>query len=94
MSYKFIASINKEDDWFVAKDLVSGVASQGRTIQEAKNNLKEAVELYFEDETDQIKEIQKNYSEPIFTFLEVDYVQKTPVISQRNYQTAINGLNL
>lgn len=40
----------KEDKWFVAKALELEVASQGRTQNEALDNLKEALELYFEGE--------------------------------------------
>lgn len=39
----------KENKWFVAKALEIEVASQGKTEKEALRNLKEAVELYFED---------------------------------------------
>lgn len=42
----------KEDKWFVAKALEIEVTSQGKTEKEALKNLKEAVELYFEDQTD------------------------------------------
>lgn len=40
----------KEDKWFVAKALEVEVASQGKSRQQALDNLKEALELYFEDE--------------------------------------------
>ena len=40
---------SKEDDWYVAKDISTNVASQGKTSDEAEANLKEALELYFED---------------------------------------------
>jgi predicted RNase H-like HicB family nuclease len=42
----------KEDKWFVAKTLEVEVASQGKTETEALNNLKEALELYFEDNSE------------------------------------------
>lgn len=42
----------KEDNWFVAKALEVEVASQGKTENEALTNLKEALELYFEDMSD------------------------------------------
>ena len=48
MYYSTIAII-KEGRWFVARSIELGVTSQGRTIEEAKKNLKEAVELYLED---------------------------------------------
>ncbi len=41
----------KEDKWFVAKALEVEVTSQGKNEKEALNNLKEALELYFEDES-------------------------------------------
>jgi predicted RNase H-like HicB family nuclease len=42
------AVIHKEDDTFVAKCPEVGTASQGKTIEEAAKNLKEATELYLE----------------------------------------------
>ena len=41
----------KEDNWFVAKALEVEIASQGKSEKEALSNLKEALELYFEDQT-------------------------------------------
>ena len=38
--------IQKEEEWYVAKCLDNNVASQGKTIEEALKNLKEALELY------------------------------------------------
>ena len=45
----FTAVIHKEDDWYVAECPEVGTASQGRTIEEAIANLKEATELYLEE---------------------------------------------
>ena len=42
--------IYKEPNWYVAKCLENDVASQGKTVEEAVVNLKEAVALYYEDE--------------------------------------------
>ncbi|WP_269853601.1 type II toxin-antitoxin system HicB family antitoxin [Streptomyces sp. RPT161] len=44
------AAVTHEDDWYVARCLQVEVASQGKTIEEALDNLREALELYFEDE--------------------------------------------
>ncbi len=44
------AIINKEGDWYVSWCPELDVASQGKTVEEAVSNLKEAVELYLEDE--------------------------------------------
>jgi predicted RNase H-like HicB family nuclease len=43
------AVIHKEDDTFVAQCPEVGTASQGKTIEEAAKNLKEATELYLEE---------------------------------------------
>ena len=45
----FTAAITSEDGWYVARCLEVEVASQGESIEEALANLKEALELYFED---------------------------------------------
>ena len=49
MSYKFTIIIQKEEDWYVAKCAENNIASQGKTLEDAVQNLKEAVELYYED---------------------------------------------
>jgi len=43
------AVITKEEDMYVAKCAEVGTVSQGKTIEEAIGNLKEATELYLED---------------------------------------------
>jgi predicted RNase H-like HicB family nuclease len=45
------AAITHEGDWYVARCLQVEVASQGETIETALANLREALELYFEDES-------------------------------------------
>jgi predicted RNase H-like HicB family nuclease len=44
------AAITKEGNLYVAQCLEIEVASQGQTVEEAINNLREAVELLLEDE--------------------------------------------
>ena len=51
MNKLFTITIQKEGAWYVAKCLENSVASQGHTIDEAMDNLREALELYYEDET-------------------------------------------
>jgi predicted RNase H-like HicB family nuclease len=49
MHYKQLtAIIHKEDDLYVSLCHELDIASQGSNIEEAKDNLKEAVELFFE----------------------------------------------
>jgi len=50
MTYRFTTVIIQEGKWYVARCLELGVVSQGKTIEEAQKNLKEAVELYLEDQ--------------------------------------------
>ena len=45
---QFTAIIHKEDDLYVSLCPELDIASQGLNIEEAKDNLKEAVELFFE----------------------------------------------
>ena len=43
------AAVTQEEDWFVARCLDVEVTSQGASIEESLANLREALELYFED---------------------------------------------
>ncbi|HTE22032.1 MAG TPA: type II toxin-antitoxin system HicB family antitoxin [Candidatus Limnocylindria bacterium] len=49
MSKTFSAIVTEEDGGFVALNPDTDVASQGNTLDEALANLKEALELYFEE---------------------------------------------
>ena len=49
MKRTFTASVWKEGDWFVAQCLEVDVASQGESEEEALANLREALELHFEE---------------------------------------------
>lgn len=53
-SIKYI--IYREGKYYVSQSLNVDVSSFGETVEEAKNNLKEALDLYFEDEP-----ARKNY---------------------------------
>ena len=43
------AAVHQEDDWYVARCLELDVASQGESVGEALENLREAVELYLDE---------------------------------------------
>jgi predicted RNase H-like HicB family nuclease len=45
----YTAIVHKEDDIYVAECPEVGTASQGKTIEEAVQNLQEATELYLEE---------------------------------------------
>lgn len=49
MMNTFTAVVHKEKNLYVAECPEVGTASQGETIEEAVNNLREATELYLEE---------------------------------------------
>jgi predicted RNase H-like HicB family nuclease len=48
MKRRFAATVWKEGNWYVAQCLELDVASQGETEEEALENLREVLDLYFE----------------------------------------------
>jgi len=48
MNYRFSALITKEEDWHVARCPELSVTSQGKDVESARANLREAIELYLE----------------------------------------------
>ena len=71
MTHKFTIIINKEKKWYVARCVELGVVSQGKTIEEAQKNLREAVELYLEDNP----KVKTKFSEsaPLVTTFDLKY---------------------
>ena len=47
---RLTATVTREGSWYVARCLEVEVTSQGETIELALGNLREALELYFEDQ--------------------------------------------
>jgi len=67
---QFTAIIEREDDQYVALCPELDIASQGDTVEEARTNLKEALELFFESASPQeIRE--RTHGEVFITRLEV-----------------------
>ncbi|MEN9552001.1 MAG: hypothetical protein RI935_378 [Candidatus Parcubacteria bacterium] len=62
MSLRFTASIVKEKNIFVARCIELGVVSQGKALDEAMDNLQEAVSLYLENSP--IK--KSSFKSPVF----------------------------
>lgn len=48
MNQKFFISVYREKEWFIAQAIGIDIASQGPTVEESLENLKEALEIYFE----------------------------------------------
>ena len=63
---RFTAAITHEGTWQVARCLEVEVASQGETVEQALANLREALELYFEDEV-----LPENIEPPIIATIEL-----------------------
>ena len=67
---QFTAIIEREDDQYVALCPELDIASQGDSVEEARKNLKEALELFFETASEQ--EIKNRYHNEVFiTRLEI-----------------------
>ncbi|MBI3586246.1 MAG: type II toxin-antitoxin system HicB family antitoxin [Ignavibacteriales bacterium] len=67
---QFTAIIEKEENQYVALCPELDIASQGNTVEEARLNLKEALELFFE--TASPREIRERLHDEVFvTRLEV-----------------------
>lgn len=70
MTHKLTAIIEREDDGYVALCPQLDIASQGDSIEQARDNLQEALELFFE--TASQEEIGRRLSGEVFvTQLEV-----------------------
>ena len=65
MTRTFTALIHKEDDWYVADCPEVGTVSQGKTIEEALANLKEATELVLKESP------LKEFNHPLLTTFDV-----------------------
>ncbi|MEK9137168.1 MAG: type II toxin-antitoxin system HicB family antitoxin [Bacteroidota bacterium] len=67
---QFTAIIEREEDQYVALCPELDVASQGDTVEEARKNLKEALELFFETASEE--EVRERlHSEVFVTRLEI-----------------------
>jgi len=60
------AAVVKDGELFVARCLEVEVASQGVTVDEALANLREALELFFEDD-----EVPASFVHPLVTPIEI-----------------------
>ncbi len=69
MLRNYTALLTKEGKWFVAHCVELGVVSQGETIEAARANLKEAVELYIESFGED--DLPESTAEVVFCPLEV-----------------------
>lgn len=71
MTYRFTIIIKKEKKWYVARCVELGVVSQGKTIEDVQKNIKEAVQLYLEDNPRVKTGLSR--SAPLITTFELQY---------------------
>ena len=63
-THQFTAIIEREEDQYVALCPELDIASQGATVEAARNNLVEALELFFESASPQ--EFRERFHEEVF----------------------------
>ncbi len=65
----FAISIVPEGEWFIARCPELNVTSQGRTLTEAEDNIREAISLYIESFG--LEDIPETPVKPLWTTVEV-----------------------
>lgn len=71
--FRVSAVVNKEDHIYVSWCPELDIASQGDSVEEAIENLKEAIELYLEDEDAKLP-----VGHPLITAVDINVKHKTP----------------
>jgi predicted RNase H-like HicB family nuclease len=61
----------REEDMYVVREVVTGVTSQGKTVDEALENLREALELYLEEVPEALEKLEQ-LNQGIVGVLEVE----------------------
>jgi predicted RNase H-like HicB family nuclease len=69
---QFSTVITKEGGYYVALCPELDIASQGKSVEQALRNLREAILLYLEDED---AEVPRQEFKPLVTLVEVDRVE-------------------
>jgi len=67
-SLEFSSVISKEGKWYIANCPELEITSQGESVESALKNLREAIELYLQDEDAKVPEV--NYR-PMVTVVKV-----------------------
>lgn len=70
--------LSNEKDIFVANCVSLGITSQGKTMDEAMANIKEAIALYLEEQPELYEELSTTI--PSFSVIELDKNAKTTSI--------------
>ncbi len=70
MTLKFTTTFHVEGKWYVAYCTELGVTSQGKTLEKAEKNLREAIDLYLEDVPK--KQLEQFQEHPLIKTLDVE----------------------
>jgi len=68
----------REEDMYVVREVATGVTSQGKTVEEAIENLREALELYLEEVPEALEKLEQ-LDQGIVGVLEVEAKTPKPV---------------
>ena len=66
----------KEERIYIIKEAITGVTTQGKTIEEAIKNIKEAVTLYLEE----MPQIKKDFKKAKIKEVLISYLKEMPQI--------------
>ena len=72
MESTFTTVITREEKWYVAQCIELGVVSQGKTIDQAEKNLREAVGLYLKDSPKRRRAVSRHA--PFVTTMRISHV--------------------
>lgn len=75
IQFPFPIFITKEGKWFVAECPILGIATQGKTEREVKENMKDLIKEYLSD-PDTPKEQLKKLTSPSLTYIQVPVLEK------------------
>jgi predicted RNase H-like HicB family nuclease len=90
MNYKQLtAIIHKEDDIYVSLCPELDIASQGANIEEAKDNLKEVVELFFECASKEEISDKFNYTKWQMQLWQQESIESLSAKAQQSWDTII-----
>lgn len=75
-TYRANIVMNKErlsngEEVFVVQCTNLGIASQGKTTEEAIEMIKEAIELYLEEKPEAYEDLEISQNPPVFSFVEI-----------------------
>ncbi len=75
IQFLFPIFITKEGKWFVVECPILGIATQGKTEKEVKENMKDLIKEYLSD-PDTPKDLLKKIAPSSLTYIQVPVIEK------------------